>query len=259
MSCRVWFRGRIISAQEIERASDRNRDFGFDSRGSVLAGRLASRMAVSGVSSGVVSEAVEAYIPERCRPLLERSGAVRVEAIGGPLAVQVARLFGERAELVCIASAGVVVRLIAPVLVDKTRDPAVLVIDEAGRFVIPVLSGHVGGANASATRIADLIGAMAVLPTSSDVQGTIAVDLPGHDLGWQVEAERDTLLHAGAAVVNGERVGRYRGSVRARVVANGSTAHCEIFTQSHLGTGRARRAPIYGRPVRPSIRSFARG
>lgn len=174
--------------------------------GAVLAGRLASRMAVSGVSSNVASEPVEVHIPERFRPLLEPSDAVRVESIGGSLAVQIARLFGERAELVCIASAGLVVRLIAPLLVDKTRDPAVLVIDEAGRFVIPILSGHVGGANASATRIADLLGAMAVLTTSSDVQGTIAVDLLGHDLGWQVEADREALLHAGAAVVNGERV-----------------------------------------------------
>jgi cobalt-precorrin 5A hydrolase len=170
--------------------------------GAVLAGRLASRMAVS----GGVSEAVEVYVPERFRPLLKPSDAVRVDSIGGSLAGQVARLFSERAELVCIASAGVVVRLIAPLLADKTRDPAVLVIDEAGRFVIPILSGHVGGANASAMRIAGLLGAMAVLTTSSDVQGTIAVDLLGRDLGWQVEADRDALLHAAAAVVNGERV-----------------------------------------------------
>ena len=143
---------------------------------------------------------------ERFREALEPNDAVRVESIDEPLSALVSRLFVDRAELVFIASAGVVVRLIAPLLVDKTRDPAVLVIDEAGRFVIPILSGHLGGANASAQRIAGLLGATAVLTTSSDVQETIAVDLLGRKLGWRVEADREALLHAAAAVVNGERV-----------------------------------------------------
>ena len=199
MSCRVWFRGRIVSAQEIERASDRNRDFGVDPawRGAGVSDGGFRRELGRGFRGGRGAR------PGAVPSALEPSGAVRVESIGGSLAVRVARLSGERAELVCIASAGVVVCLIAPLLVDKTRDPAVLVIDEAGRFVISILSDHVGVANASATRIADLIGAMAVLTTSSDVQGRIAVDLPGHDLGWQVEADLEALLHAGAAVVNG--------------------------------------------------------
>lgn len=170
--------------------------------GTVLAGRLASRMAASGVVSG----AVEVHVPERFRAALEPNDAVRVESIDKPVSARMSRLFVDRAELVFIASAGIVVRLIAPLLVDKTRDPAVLVIDEAGRFVIPILSGHLGGANASAQRIAALLGAKAVLTTSSDVQGTIAVDLLGRELGWRVEADREALLHAAAAVVNGERV-----------------------------------------------------
>ncbi|WP_120797297.1 cobalamin biosynthesis central domain-containing protein [Thiocapsa rosea] len=170
--------------------------------GTVLAGRLASRMAVCEVGSGLV----EMHVPERFREALGPNDAVRIESIDEPLSALVSRLFVDRAEFVFIASAGVVVRLIAPLLVDKTRDPAVLVIDEAGRFVIPLLSGHLGGANASAQWIADLLGATAVLTTSSDVQGTIAVDLLGRDLGWRVEADREALLHAAAAVVNGERV-----------------------------------------------------
>ncbi|WP_296702589.1 cobalamin biosynthesis central domain-containing protein [Thiocapsa sp. UBA6158] len=170
--------------------------------GTVLAGLLASRMAVS----GVVSRAVEVHVPERFREALEPNDVVCVASIDEPVSRLVTRLFVDRAELVFIASAGVVVRLIAPLLVDKTRDPAVLVIDEAGRFVIPILSGHLGGANASAQRIAGLLGATAVLTTSSDVQETIAVDLLGRKLGWRVEADREALLHAAAAVVNGERV-----------------------------------------------------
>ncbi|CRI63775.1 Cobalamin (Vitamin B12) biosynthesis CbiG protein [Thiocapsa sp. KS1] len=170
--------------------------------GAMLAGRLASRVA----GSGGVCGSVELHVPERFREALKTRETVRVESIGGSVSTLVARLFVDRAELVFIASAGVAVRLIAPLLVDKTRDPAVLVIDEAGRFVIPILSGHLGGANASAQRIAGLLGATAVLTTSSDVQGTIAVDILGRDLGWRVEADREALLHAAAAVVNGERV-----------------------------------------------------
>jgi cobalt-precorrin 5A hydrolase len=154
----------------------------------------------------VVSGVVEVYVQERFHRSLALDDGVRVESIDGSVSALVTRLFVDRAELVFIASAGVAVRLIAPLLVDKTRDPAVLVIDEAGRFVIPLLSGHLGGANARAQRIAGLLGATAVLTTSSDVQGTIAVDLLGRELGWRVEADREALLHAAAAVVNGEPV-----------------------------------------------------
>lgn len=79
--------------------------------------------------------------------------------------------------LVCIMASGIVVRQIAPLLADKYRDPAVLVLDERGRFVIALLSGHIGGANALARRVAALTGGQAVLTTSSDVQGLTALDL----------------------------------------------------------------------------------
>lgn len=174
--------------------------------GATLAGRLASRLVVCEVVSGVVSGVIEVYVQERFHRSLALDDGVRVESIDGSVSALVTRLFVDRAELVFIASAGVAVRLIAPLLADKTRDPAVLVIDEAGRFVVPLLSGHLGGANARAQRIAGLLGATAVLTTSSDVQGTIAVDLLGRELGWRVEADREALLHAAAAVVNGEPV-----------------------------------------------------
>jgi cobalt-precorrin 5A hydrolase len=78
--------------------------------------------------------------------------------------------------------------------------------DEAGRFAVPILSGHIGGANALAVRIGAAIGAQPVLTTASDVQGTIAVDLLGAELGWRFEDPRGNATRAAAAVVNGDPI-----------------------------------------------------
>ncbi len=119
---------------------------------------------------------------------------------------QIGRIFAEYDALIAIFSLGALVRLIAPYLESKTRDPAVLVLDEAGRFVIPVLSGHLGGANALAVQLAAALGAEAVLTTASDVRQTLAVDLLGREFGWTLDATHDALVHASAAVVNDEPV-----------------------------------------------------
>lgn len=108
--------------------------------------------------------------------------------------------------LIAILSLGVLVRLIAPHLRDKYRDPAVVALDAAGRFAIPVLSGHLGGANALAVRLATALGATPVITTASDVQQTLAVDLLGRELGWTLDASPEDLLRASAAMVNGEPV-----------------------------------------------------
>src|SRR5262249_39110170 len=72
----------------------------------------------------------------------------------GSLADQVRELFSRHGQLVFFLAAGAVTRLIAPCLVSKETDPGVLAVDEAGRFVIPILSGHRGGANAFARTLA---------------------------------------------------------------------------------------------------------
>ena len=85
--------------------------------------------------------------------------------------------FRYREALVFIGAMGIAVRSAAPYIKDKLTDPPLIVIDEAGRYVIPVLSGHVGGANSFALEIADAIGAEPVLTTATDVSGTFSVDL----------------------------------------------------------------------------------
>ena len=72
--------------------------------------------------------------------------------------------------------------------------------------MIPVLSGHVGGANAMAEQVAGLLGATAVLTTASDVGKTIPVDILGRELGWKVEAPKINITRVSAHVVNGEPV-----------------------------------------------------
>ena len=133
-------------------------------------------------------------------------GCDRIALQSRTLSEWIGPLFAQYREIVFFVSLGAVVRLIAPHLKGKDKDPAVLVIDEAAQFVIPVLSGHLGGANACALRLAALLGARPVLTTASDVSQTIAVDILGRELGWQVEASKEALTRAAAAVVNGEPV-----------------------------------------------------
>lgn len=119
---------------------------------------------------------------------------------------QIGELFARFDQIVFFVSLGAVVRLIAPHLKSKDEDPGVLVVDDAGQFVIPVLSGHVGGANAMAETVAALLGATAVLTTASDVGKTIPVDILGRELGWRVEAPKLNITRVSAAVVNEEAV-----------------------------------------------------
>ncbi len=119
---------------------------------------------------------------------------------------QVGPLFQAFDQIVFFVSLGAVVRLIAPHLRSKDEDPGVLVVDDAGQFVIPVLSGHVGGANAMAETVAALLGATAVLTTASDVGKTVPVDILGRELGWRVEAPKLNITRVSAAVVNEEPV-----------------------------------------------------
>lgn len=119
---------------------------------------------------------------------------------------RIGELFAQFDQIVFFVSLGAVVRLIAPHLKSKDEDPGVLVVDDAGQFVIPVLSGHVGGANAMAETVAALLGATAVLTTASDVGKTIPVDILGRELGWRVEAPKINITRVSAAVVNEEPV-----------------------------------------------------
>ena len=103
---------------------------------------------------------------------------------------------------VFVISVGAVVRMVAPLLVDKKVDPAVVCVDDDARFAICVLSGHVGRGNAFTQRVATALGAQPVITTASDVRGTLTVDILGRDLGWQLDDPDRNVTRGCAAVVN---------------------------------------------------------
>lgn len=162
--------------------------------GAAQAARLAAALPQAQVCTSAKFAEAFAGLPNTVRPY---EGALRD---------QIAPLFAEQDQLIFFVSLGAVVRLIAPHLRDKDVDPGVIVVDDAGHYVIPVLSGHVGGANEWSERVADLIGATPVLTTASDVGKTIPVDILGRHLGWRVEAPKINITRVSAHVVNGEPI-----------------------------------------------------
>jgi cobalt-precorrin 5A hydrolase len=119
-----------------------------------------------------------------------------------PLSPALARTFTGYDCHVFVISVGAVVRMIAPLLADKKSDPAVICIDDAGRFAICVLSGHVGRGNAFTDRVALALGATSVVTTASDVRGTFTVDILGRELGWTLDDPDRNVTRGCAAVVN---------------------------------------------------------
>ena len=92
------------------------------------------------------------------------------------IAADMGELFSSHEALIFIGACGIAVRSIAPHLKSKTEDPAVLVLDDRGRYVIPILSGHIGGANALARSLADKLGAEAIVTTATDGAGRFSCD-----------------------------------------------------------------------------------
>ena len=93
-------------------------------------------------------------------------------------------------QIVFIGAMGICVRSIAPCVKDKYKDPAVVCVDSTGKFVIPVLSGHIGGANDLARQIAQTVDGQAVVTTQSDNTGLWALDTLATKYNWHTDISR---------------------------------------------------------------------
>jgi cobalt-precorrin 5A hydrolase / precorrin-3B C17-methyltransferase len=123
----------------------------------------------------------------------------RTRVYEGPVGEAVRAAFAECEQLVCFLATGAVVRLLAPLLGDKTADPGVVCVDEGGRFAVSLVGGHGGGANELAREVGALLGAEPVVTTATD-----SVGLPGLDtLGLPYEG---AVAQVSRALLDGEPV-----------------------------------------------------
>lgn len=125
-----------------------------------------------------------------------------------PLADWTAAAFAQCRALVFVGAAGIAVRAVAPLVRSKAQDPAVLCTDEGGRFVIPLLSGHLGGANALARLLAQKLSAVPVVTTATDLSGVFAADSWARQQGFAV-ADTRAIKQISGTLLAGGRVGFY--------------------------------------------------
>ena len=107
---------------------------------------------------------------------------------------------------VFIMATGIVVRMIAPLIQSKVEDPAVVVVDDRGNHAISLLSGHLGGANALAIEVAELIGARPVITTATDVNQIVAIDVLAKEKQLNIENPQ-AIKAVNMALLKGEPIG----------------------------------------------------
>jgi cobalt-precorrin 5A hydrolase len=125
-------------------------------------------------------------VAKRIKGGLEGDDVCIVE-INEPLKDIIARIFNKYDGFIFVMAMGIVVRVIAPHIKDKHSDPAVVVVDDVGRYVTSVLSGHEGGANALAQRVANILRTDAVITTGTEARKNIII---GIGCGRNVSSER---------------------------------------------------------------------
>lgn len=154
---------------------------------------------------------------EKIAQMLEVAGAqikrrvpVRLASAGwesfSTLSEEMEKLLLHADALVFVGATGIAVRAIAPYVSDKLRDPAVISVDERGSFVIPLLSGHAGGANELAQMLGEALGAIPVITTATDINDVFSVDTFARQQHLSI-VEKDEIKHLSGALLEGKPIG----------------------------------------------------
>lgn len=162
---------------------------GFTANGCVLAQKIANEL-----------EGARAWAPRR---IAEEAGLPGFDSVGA----WTGEAFAQGCDgIIFVGACGIAVRAVAPYVASKMHDPAVVCVDEAGRWAISLLSGHVGGANDLACRIARIMGATPVVTTATDVRGVFAIDEWAARCGLVI-ANPQLIKRVSGALLEGGHVG----------------------------------------------------
>ena len=166
---------------------------GFTAAGCALAQKIAEEL-----------EGARAWAPRR---LAEEVGLPGFDSVGAWVGEVLAQ--GSKG-IVFVGACGIAVRAMAPYVASKMHDPAVVCVDEAGRWAISLLSGHVGGANDLARHVARIVGAAPVVTTATDVRGVFAIDEWAARRGLTI-ANPQLIKCVSGALLEGGHVGVHTG------------------------------------------------
>ena len=122
------------------------------------------------------------------------------------LKLWISERFEQSDAIIFIGAVGIAVRLISGLIRAKDTDPAVIVIDEFGQYVIPVLSGHIGGANVLAGQIADQLNAIPIITTATDMNNKFAADVWSGKAGCVID-DISKIKEISSRVLKNEKVG----------------------------------------------------
>ena len=159
---------------------------------------------------------------------LTAPGKILAEKIGGQIFCMgedfsslknfVAEIFNKFDAIIFICATGIAVRMIAPHIKNKLTDPAIIVIDELGKNVISLLSGHIGGANNLTIDIAEKISANPVITTATDVEQKISADTFANNFGL-IPEDKNMIKKINSAILNGEEIFIMAGDCKMKLLA----------------------------------------
>lgn len=147
----------------------------------------------------------EVSLYTKCKACTSNAQNLSIQTVEISVKEWAKRQLQEKNAVLFIGACGIAVRSAAPFLTDKLQDPPILVMDEKGNYVIPILSGHVGGANALAKMLAQEIGAQPVITTATDLSGQFSVDVFAVKNGFVIE-NKDGIAKVSAKVLAGETI-----------------------------------------------------